>query len=46
MCGKIRSLEEKSLPPGRHLCEMGAQAVPDARAGEMMAFYFRDDPMT
>ena len=36
MCGKIRSLEEKSLPPGRDLYEMGAQAVPDVWAGELM----------
>ena len=38
MCEKIVSLEEKSLPPRRDLCEMGAQAVPDARAGDIMAF--------
>ena len=40
MCEKVGSLEEKSLPPGRDLCEMGAQVVPDARAGEIMMFYF------
>ena len=33
---KIRLLEEKSLPPERDLHKMGAQVVPDARAGEIM----------
>ena len=47
VCGKIRSLEEKSLPSGRDLHEMGAQVVPDAQAKEIMTFfYFRNDPMT
>ena len=39
VCGEFRSLEDKSLPPARDLCEMGAQAVPDAQAKEIMTFF-------
>ena len=38
MCEKIGSLEEKYPPPGKDLCEMGAQAVPDAQAEGIMPF--------
>ena len=45
MCGKIRSLEEKSLPPVRDLHEMGAQVVPDAREEDpVLCFYFHNGP--
>ena len=38
MCREIRSLEEKSHPSGRDLYKMGAQVVPDARAGDILTF--------
>ena len=38
VCGEIRSLEEKSLPSGRDLHEMGVQMVSDARAWDSMVF--------
>ena len=38
VCGEIRSSEEKSLPSGRDLHEMGVQVVADAQAGEIMTF--------
>ena len=39
VCGEIKSLEEKSLPPGRDRREMGAQVVADAQAKEIMTFF-------
>ena len=38
VCGEIRSSEEKSLPSGRDLHEMGVQMVSDARAWDSMVF--------
>ena len=46
VCEEIRSSEEKSLPSGRDLHEMGVQVVADAQAKENMKFYFHNDPMT
>ena len=38
VCGEIRSSEEKSLPSGRDLHEMGLQVVADAQAKKIMTF--------
>ena len=38
VCREIRSSEEKSLPSGRDLHEMGVQMVSDARAWDSMVF--------
>ena len=38
VCGKIRSIEDKSLPPRRDLHEMGAQVVADAQEKEIKTF--------